>query len=129
VSLLILQLEANSAAKAVSEWHYPRAINPAEIEHAKWFSYGEHLVWWLMPLGHGDWALHLCIEPGHRRRVYGRKLTYAFEILAEILRGDRLLAWLLFTEVEVYVARLGWQREPMLDGVFEGRAWYKLLGG
>lgn len=128
----VVELDGEQAARVVADWGYPRAVEVDEINESKWFSYGPHVVWWLNRYADHvgrELALHICVDPAQRRRIYPRKLLYAFEIVAEMLHADRLLTWLEPGAVAgAFLARMGWEVLPD-RGRGDLVAWSKPLEG
>lgn len=128
----VTELDGHQAAQVVDDWGYPRALDAAEVNHSKWFSYGPHVVWWLnRNVLHKDreLSLHICIDPAFRGRVYGRKFLYAVEIVGELLHAERLVSWMpKDSPTEGYLARMGWQEVP-LRSTQTLAAWVRELGG
>lgn len=128
----VVELNAEQAAAVVEDWGYPRRVELNEIHNGKWFSYGDHVIWWLTrDLEHRDreLALHICSDPEWRGRVYGRKLPYAIEVVGELYHAERLVTWLAPGDpVGGYLARWGWRLLPerAVDGY---DAWARSLGG
>lgn len=127
----VVELDNDSAVDHIEDWGYYRDIPADEHDHSKFFTFGPHVIWWLnrnVLCSETELSLHICVEPGHRRRLYGRKLLYAFQIVAELLRARRLITWMpKDSPVTQYLGRMGWVLLPDrgADGL---EAWSVALG-
>jgi len=112
----VVQLDNGSAVDHVEDWGYYREIPADEHDHSRFFTYGPHVIWWLNRNVHcaaDELSLHICVEPGWRRKIYGRKLLYAFMVCAELLHAKRLTTWMpKGSPVTQYLARMGWGLLP-----------------
>ena len=112
----IRELDGEHASIVLEDWGYFRSIPVDEIVCSKWFGFGGHVIWWLnRNVWHagGEVALHICSDPRFRNKIFARKLTYAIEIVAELLGAARLVTWLEPDAlVAGYLGRLGWEVLP-----------------
>lgn len=124
----VTEIDAEWGRAKALEWGYNRPIEDGERDRSRWFAYGASLIFWFDRVLPCEVALHVCVAPHARRRVYARKLVYAFDIIAEWLGAARIIGWFVpGEEAEGLVERLGWR---LLDPSASGpghRCWVRDL--
>lgn len=126
--------ERERAARLAESWGYYRAVEPHEWEAGLWFRYGPHLLWWMVGWEDGWVNVHVCVQPRHRRRIYGRELLTLMRLAAMLVGAVGMRAHGVSDEVADYLRRMGWTNkadewycllpEPLAPlGVHDGWRW------